>query len=178
MTESLNKLLLQAAKNGDLDRIKQILAEGANINAIDSSSGAGVISCSVRYGRFECFEYLLNNGADIHQPEDIGTLVHIVALTGDAKSMRLLIEQGIDIHAKNKEAGNTALHMATQSDAFACAMTLIEHGADLYVKNNRGETPLADASDQMKAFIRSILETRDLNDCIRPADCHGNDLGF
>ena len=64
----------------------------------------------------------------------------------------LLINNGADIHAKNKK-GQTPLHSVKHSEV---AKVLIDKGADVNVKDNEGKTPLHVANDIV--MIRILVD--------------------
>lgn len=59
-------------------------------------------------------------------------------------AMRLAIERGADVNAKNEGDGDTPLHAAVknQDGSVEAVRLLIESGADVNAKNGDGETPL------------------------------------
>jgi len=60
---------------------------------------------------------------------------------GKAQTVKLLIEDGADINAKDKY-GNTPLIIAARDDRAEIVKILIENGAEVNAKNEKGETPL------------------------------------
>jgi ankyrin repeat protein len=90
----------------------------------------------------------LVNYADFEEPidpltyvaPDGDTCLHIAALRGDEEAVKLLLDAGIDIHAKG-DMGNTALHYAFMKKHFAVAALLIGRGASEDIKNGFGKTP-------------------------------------
>lgn len=76
---------------------------------------------------------------------------------GDLAMIRTLLDQGIDINAKNKE-GETALMLACLEGRTEVARLFIEKGADLHAKDSVGATALLYAAvggslDTMKLLI-------------------------
>ena len=68
--------------------------------------------------------------------------LHQAAASGNFKAIKVQLEAGADINAKN-EAGDTALHVvATHSGYVECAIAMLKEGADPNLTNKRGQTPL------------------------------------
>jgi ankyrin repeat protein len=76
---------------------------------------------------------------------------HLRRKKRSARLVRLLIERGADIEAKDKD-GQTVLHVAARGD-YAITALLLEHGADVNATDVHGITPLHTA----------ILENNDDN---------------
>jgi ankyrin repeat protein len=89
---------------------------------------------------------LVDSGTDLL--EEVGefgdTLLHYVAWNGDTEAIKLLIDTGDNLLAKDKW-GDTPLHYAAQNDKTEAVKLLIDSGAELMAKNGYGETPLCSA---------------------------------
>jgi len=69
------------------------------------------------------------------------TALHFASFSGNLAMMRLLIEHGGEIHAKNKQSINL-LHVAAQGDQPA-ALTFLRHkGLDINSRDKKESTPL------------------------------------
>ena len=102
-----------ASKSGDLNRVRELIDSGANINR----PKPGLIRPTPLHnasaaGHPEIVTLLLKSGADI-DAGDIGgsTPLHWAALMGQADSVRLLMEAGASPDRKNRE-GETPLQSA------------------------------------------------------------------
>ena len=67
--------------------------------------------------------------------------LHDAAWNNSLDVATLLIEQGADIEAKDKN-DRTPLHVAAESNSLDVATLLIDLGADIEANNEHGETPL------------------------------------
>jgi ankyrin repeat protein len=64
-TKELNRLLIEAIKQGDLEEVKRLVKEGADVNAKDCFKYTTLIlACCYKY--FEIAHFLIDNGADIN----------------------------------------------------------------------------------------------------------------
>ena len=78
------------------------------------------------------------------------------ARDGDILSVRVLIENGADVNAKD-ELGKTVLHLATREGHVEIVKILIEKGADVDVKDNERYTALHWATLDGHIEIAKIL---------------------
>jgi ankyrin repeat protein len=78
--------------------------------------------------------------------------------SGDFNKIRLAINFGADLEAKNKR-GKTPLHWASYNDSIAIAKLLLERGADVEAKDKWGRTPLDFADDdEMEALLKKYIK--------------------
>ena len=70
-----------------------------------------------------------------------GSVFCNAAKEGNIDTVKMMIEQGIDINITNKQ-GDTALHWASRGDFFAIVTLLLEYKAEVNVKNNKSYAPL------------------------------------
>ena len=68
------------------------------------------------------------------------TTLHDAAKSGDASSIKKLIEEGTNIDSQDKY-GRTALHRATSLNQIDSVKLLFKNGADINASNMKGETP-------------------------------------
>jgi ankyrin repeat protein len=73
------------------------------------------------------------------------TPLHAASTYGHAKVARVLIEQGVDVAARDDD-GYTPLHVASTYGHVEVTRVLIEQGADMGARDNDGYTPLHAAS--------------------------------
>jgi ankyrin repeat protein len=108
-----------AVEAGRLDYCRTYLLEGANVNSKDSL-GDTVLGLAARKGQLESCRFLIENGADVMgRCMAERTALHIAVAQAHEVSpaiCQLLIDQGADVHAVNKN-GETPLH-----DAMTCGM--------------------------------------------------------
>jgi len=69
------------------------------------------------------------------------TALHRAAGKGQMKSLRILLDRGIDIDHRNRK-GQTALFIAALNGQKAAVRTLLKRGADSRMADNKGITPL------------------------------------
>ncbi len=88
-----------AAADGDLDRVKALVAEGQDVNRFDADTSLTPLHHAVRGEHFAVASFLLQNGADInaHDEANIGEtpLAHVAA-TCSLEMAQLLVDAGAD----------------------------------------------------------------------------------
>lgn len=139
--------LIEAIKENDLQRVKELLASGVNPNvatlpdiesplylAIGEKSNAECdgthLKTEFREGQTELAKTLLQAGATPNLPSTL--LLHTplmeAARTGDVVLAKLLLQKGADIHACS-DSGMTALHFAAAESTPEMVKLLLEQGA-------------------------------------------------
>ncbi|MGH9971821.1 MAG: ankyrin repeat domain-containing protein [Pyrinomonadaceae bacterium] len=111
------RLNLEAAAGvGRLDVVKSFFNEDGSLkpHATKAQMQAGFIWAS-EYGRRKVVEFLLNKGVDLRAGENTGeTALHLAAHRGQLEMIKLLLDRGAPLEAKNVYGG-TVLGQATWS---------------------------------------------------------------
>lgn len=137
----MNKKLLRAAQAGDIDRIQQLLAAGADIET-KNKEGETALFIASREDRPVVVQTLINAGANVHAlTKSKSTPLTIAASCGRTPSAEALLRAGAHINAPNKD-NITPLHMAAAWNKLATTQYLIRRGADVNIPSNDGQTPL------------------------------------
>lgn len=110
-SKTINKKeYLKTLSNGDKDKIKNFLQEGADNNLRDAQ-GVTPIHYTAYWGFTDLVEILLNKGTDLDEKDFFGrTPLHCAAVNGHLETVKFLHSKGADIEAKENRGGN-ALHM-------------------------------------------------------------------
>ncbi|XP_065142847.1 poly [ADP-ribose] polymerase tankyrase-1 isoform X4 [Paramisgurnus dabryanus] len=134
--------LLEAAKAGDLDTVKQ-LCTPQNVNCRDLEGRHSTpLHFAAGYNRVAVVEYLLHHGADVHS-KDKGGLVplHNACSYGHYEVAELLVRHGASVNVADLWKF-TPLHEAAAKGKYEICKLLLKHGADPTKKNRDGNTPL------------------------------------
>lgn len=142
----------EAVWEEDIDKVKEYLAEGGDVNAKRGQFGNTLLHTAANEGHLETVKLLIENGANVNLRNNSGfvplshAISHPLPTPGGKgpcircltlKHMeiaKLLIEQGADVNARDFYEGwplNTAI---TYKNLDAINM-LIEHGADVNAKS-------------------------------------------
>jgi ankyrin repeat protein len=139
--------LMRAAKSGDIEMLRVLLAGGAD-PLQTMPDGTTPLMFAAGFG--------WRNGSPAAPSFDQGSDAEAV------ETIRLLLELGLDIRAVN-EAGDTALHAAVSGrGSQSIIQFLLDQGADPTALNGREQTPLAIAEsprgdEALAVFLREVL---------------------
>jgi ankyrin repeat protein len=161
--------LMVAVNDNDVDGARQLIAEGADIdarypyvNGFNDAHTPLLVAC--RDGRTAIVAELLKAGANVNavEPTFGAVPLHKAVYNGHAEITRLLVRQeGIDLNFQGCTNGYTALHDALWHGYQECATILIEAGARLDLKGHDGKLPVDIAVDTFgndHEMVRSIQE--------------------
>ena len=148
-----------AAKDGNIEVVKQHLAAGADVELKCVNCGDTILGHAVSGGHIEIVELLVSKGADLNAKDMIGmTPLHYVASGGHKEIVELLIANGADVNAKD-EYGLTPLHNAADKGRKEVADLLIAKGANVNAVGDLfGGTPLhAAAFGDHKEIVELLI---------------------
>jgi ankyrin repeat protein len=148
---SKNNELLIAVKTKNIDMVKKLLDEGADINNKDGWSPLLIASMlSNKESSIEVVKLLLDRGANINIKNNNASTPLMVASkfsnsTSSFETVKLLLDRGADINIKSND-GWTPLIVATRysntSSSRETVKLLLDRGSDINAKNNDGSTSL------------------------------------
>ncbi|KAF5535539.1 ankyrin repeat-containing protein [Fusarium mexicanum] len=161
--ESLQALLLYAARDGKATSVESILRTGrVDVNMANSFAETPLLVAS-GFGLHQVVKVCLHYGADVEGSDSLGrTPLSLAAGFGDFETAKLLIEHGASLHAKD-QSGQTPLWRAACNQNFEIAGLLVSHGADVNTVNGEGLTLLNRVSGtEMKVFLRAQTDIKEL----------------
>jgi len=132
-----------AVLSGDIDIVKILISNNADINISDGFLGQTTLGCAISSGNIAMAKYLVGNGVDIDAVDDFSqTALHLVSESDEnIEFTKLLISCGVNLDAIDG-GGNTPLHNSCYENAQITTIFLIENGANMYIKNERGIIPM------------------------------------
>jgi len=120
--------LAEAAGTGDLQRLKSLLADGADPNG-PASSGVPPIFAAAAYGHPAAIEVLVAAGADVNARSQAGaTPLMAACYVWNPQTAQCLIKLGANVTARD-DNGRTALLIACQHSSREVVEALLENGA-------------------------------------------------
>jgi len=114
-----NEALSCAVIQGDLETVKHLIEEGADIHVQDDAA----LKWAVIYGYADIVKYLIEKGANVHVQDDFALRSYV----NDIEMVKYLTSKGADVNALD----GSALKEAVQRGNLEVAKVLVEAGADI-----------------------------------------------
>lgn len=115
--------IISAASNGSVDRLKELLKDGADVNEADEE-GRTALHWSAGYSEIECMKALIEAKCDINAvDENSNTALSYAAGYGNEEAVKLLLDNDADVSVKNAE-GKTAKDVAEMNEQDAIVKLL------------------------------------------------------
>jgi ankyrin repeat protein len=154
--------LIDAARSGDVEAVRSLLAEGADANAVQGD-GMTALHWAAERGHAAVADLLLSAGAALEAKTRIGsyTPLHLASRGGHASIATALLDAGADPHATTTGSGVTPLHLAAAAMNGAEVVTeLLRRGVDVDAREaSSGQTPLMFAAAYNRAeAVVALLE--------------------
>ncbi|XP_010073929.1 PREDICTED: GA-binding protein subunit beta-2, partial [Pterocles gutturalis] len=126
----LGKRLLEAARKGEDDEVRKLMASGAPFTT--DWLGTSPLHLAAQYGHYSTAEVLLRAGVSRDARTKVDrTPLHMAAADGHTHIVELLIRNGADVNAKDM-LKMTALHWATEHNHRDVVELLLKYGADVH----------------------------------------------
>ncbi len=152
--------LLAAARDGQVEVVRSLLEDGANVNAA-RGDGLTALHLAAEAGHRAVAEALVAAGAAVDAGTRIGgyTPLQMAARGGHGGVALHLLEAGADPNARTTNSGVTALHLAAGATGGEPAVAaLLDHGADPNAReSSAGQTPLIFAAAANRAAAVTAL---------------------
>ncbi|KAL5094904.1 hypothetical protein Trisim1_003512 [Trichoderma cf. simile WF8] len=151
-----------AAQMGYSAIFEYLLKGGADIHAgAETAAGTPLHAACTMIDGNPMIQRLIDLGAVIDETNEEGqTPLHIASLYGKPANLKLLINNGANIEARDGRSRTPVLFMSFEEQRKECLRALIKHGADVNVADHDGRTPLylAAGDETLEDFVPELLE--------------------
>ena len=149
--------IADAAMRGDMDAVRALLDESADVNAAQGD-GATAMHWAAYRGDVDLARLLIEAGADPSAANRNGsTPLWLASTNGDAGMIGVLLDAGADSN-EQLPLGRSPLMLVARTGNAEAVAALIEAGADINARETaRGTTPLMWAADQGHTAVVALL---------------------
>uniref|UniRef100_A0A5F8GPU9 GA binding protein transcription factor subunit beta 2 n=1 Tax=Monodelphis domestica TaxID=13616 RepID=A0A5F8GPU9_MONDO len=152
----LGKRLLEAARKGQDDEVRTLMANGAPFTT--DWLGTSPLHLAAQYGHYSTAEVLLRAGVSRDARTKVDrTPLHMAAADGHTHIVELLVRNGADVNAKDM-LKMTALHWATEHHHRDVVELLIKYGADVHAFSKFDKSAFDIALEKNNPEILVILQ--------------------
>ncbi|WP_264735341.1 ankyrin repeat domain-containing protein [Wolbachia endosymbiont (group A) of Rhinocyllus conicus] len=157
----LDKGLLTAVQDGNLNKVKSLANQNANVNTRGIQDRTP-LHFAASSDKFDIVKFLFDKNANIKAKDVYGnTPLHVAAQYGSELEIVefLLDKNASDINDVNNN-GSTPLHVAIQGNKPSTVKLLLNRGASIKVKDKHNRTPLGLADQEGYTNIAQMIEQR------------------
>ncbi|XP_039536230.1 GA-binding protein subunit beta-1 isoform X1 [Pimephales promelas] len=153
----LGKKLLEAARSGQDDEVRILMANGAPFTT-DWQLGTSPLHLSAQFGHYSTTEVLLRAGVSRDARTKVDrTPLHMAAAEGHARIVELLLKHGADVNARDM-LKMSALHWAVEHRHTHAVELLLRFGADVHAQSKFCKNPLDIALDNSCLELAEVLQ--------------------
>ena len=133
--------IIAAANAGDLTKMRQLEASGANLDFRDNHGNSALKQAAYK-GHEEVVHYLLENRVNIDGRDNSGcTPLYSASLAGRTGVVHALVKEGASVDSR-EEQGRTPLWIASFWGHSEAVALLVNHGSHVEAENDQGFTAL------------------------------------
>jgi ankyrin repeat protein len=141
---SLDMDLIAAAQQGDLEKVQQLMAQGADVHATDRSGRTALIAAAYQ-NHLAVAQVLIDAGADVNVQDNTQQSAYLIPTAdGYLELLRLTLAAGADVHSTDSYNG-TGLIRAADRGHVEIIRELLQTDINVNHVNRLGWTALLEA---------------------------------
>ncbi|MFP3025404.1 MAG: ankyrin repeat domain-containing protein, partial [Wolbachia sp.] len=159
----LNEQLLAVVRDGDFNKVKDLVGRGASLDIQDSNNGWTPIIYAAQGSKWDMVKFLIAQGAKFNNEITYqGTPSHFAAQEGNPNMVQFLLDKGANIEAQDAY-NRKPLHIAVDANRLNVVNLLLDRGANLKATDMYGKTPLDLAIQKGYEDIVEVLKRKQLD---------------
>lgn len=149
----MSQHLMAAAERGNLEKIREVLDRGADVNFFPKSRGMTALALAIANQQFAAARLLIERNADKNLSEPLALSCYFENLD----LIVALLRAGADPNLANK-SGVTPLMIAAREASTEVVQAILNGGGDPNLRNREGKTALDSAKEARKQDTIALLE--------------------
>jgi ankyrin repeat protein len=147
----------EAIKQGDLEKVRQLVAQDASLLEVKDTDGSTPLNTSALVANLEMVKLLLDLGANINAGDNENSnVLHCAAIAGSVPIVDFLLGKGMNINVQDAN-GLTPLYFAVGRNNEEMTRHLLAKGADPAIWTRAGDCALFASVARNKPRILEIL---------------------
>jgi uncharacterized protein len=139
--KQLDRDLLDSVTMRDIARVRDLLEQGANVNAKDDEHEETPLMLAVKFAGVDMVQLLVEAGADVDARDSWGRTALFYAPVS-SEAFRVLLRAGADIRVRDEEGNSILMRKVSESASLSDVEELLRLGVDPDLQNGDGETAL------------------------------------
>lgn len=149
--------IFEAARNGEVQVIKNILKENPEVVNTKNKEGFSALTLACYRGNTEVVKLLLKKKADVNISSSMGSPLMAATYKGHLEIVKLLLSKNVNVDEVDQN-GTTSLMFATMFKNIELVKLLISKKADKTIKDKSGKTAFEYATITGEEMIINLLK--------------------
>lgn len=170
--------LIEAAAEGNLEEVRELIEKKADVNAMDKTEGQTALIAAAKFGRADIVKALLKAGAKVDGADELNGATALMWVCSNETEegnpykppiadklavMQLLLLAKAAVNGQNAWGG-TALQWAADAGSFELVQALVKAGAKVDLGDHDGLTPLMAAAnyegDNFLKIVNLLIQSK------------------
>lgn len=150
--------MIEASLEGQLDVVKQQVASGISVHALDLEKRTALMWASFN-GHTPVVAFLIAHGAKVDAKDENGRTALLYASSGPfVETVELLLKSGANVNCTGTLEGFTAIMTAAAEGQIEVVRLLLKHGANPNIVDKDGDTAESFARQKGHPDVEALLK--------------------